>query len=361
MNPRRRRLIQALLGMPLAARLPVARGQDGRSYAAVSRDIPVEFPADHAAHPDYAVEWWYFTGFLRVPRTGAQRTFEVTFFRSHPDPGPWLDNPSAFTPRQVLSAHAALGDPQVREFRYWRRMARLGLDGGRVADDRLDVAVRDWRLRQASQGRWHLALAGEPGEWDLWLRPTGIAVRHGTNGISPKNADGSVSSYYYSYPAMAVSGHLPMDGHMQRVEGEAWFDHEWTSTFLPGGTTGWDWVGLRFDDGSALMAYRFRASDGGTAYAAGTWITAQRSAGHLYAEEMEWRALRHWRSPDTGYDYPVAWEIRAGGRTLRVEALFDAQEMVGSGPFNPTYWEGAVEVSGDRSGRGFLEMTRLEG
>ncbi|MFB6259333.1 MAG: lipocalin family protein, partial [Thiohalorhabdaceae bacterium] len=27
--------------------------------------------------------------------------------------------------------------------------------------------------------------------------------------------------------------------------------------------------------------------------------------------------------------------------------------------FNPTYWEGAVAVSGSRSGRGFLEMTRL--
>ena len=186
-------------------------------------------------------------------------------------------------------------------------------------------------------------------------------MRHGTDGISPKTADGSVASYYYSYPAMQVSGKLPVDGHRQSVEGEAWFDHEWTSTFLPAGTTGWDWVGLRFEDGAALMAYRFRDADGKTAFSAGTWISDQRAAGHVYAEELDWRPLRHWTSPATGHQYPVAWEIRVGERNLRVEALFDAQEMVGTSPFSPTYWEGAVRVSGDRRGRGFLEMTRLEG
>lgn len=359
MNPRRRRLLRALAGAPLAGLAPAVAGAEGRGYPTVTPRLPVRFPEDHAAHPGFALEWWYFTGFLRVPRTGAQRTFEVTFFRSRPEPGDWLDNPSAFTPSQVFSAHAALGDPQVADFRYWRLLAREGLDGGSASAEELDVQVRDWRLRDASHGRWRLTLAGEPGEWDLWLRPGGIPVRHGTDGVSSKDPDGEVASYYYSYPAMGVSGRLPVDGHVQTVEGEAWFDHEWTSTFLPEGTTGWDWVGLRFDDGSALMAYRFRDAEGATAFSSGTWISEQRSASHLYAEELEWRPLRYWHSPTTGHDYPVAWELRVAGRTLRIDPLFDDQEMVGTSPFNPTYWEGAVKVSGDREGRGFLEMTRL--
>src|SRR5262249_16381190 len=37
------------------------------------------FPRDHAAHPEYQTEWWYYTGHLR----NGNRTFgyELTFFQ----------------------------------------------------------------------------------------------------------------------------------------------------------------------------------------------------------------------------------------------------------------------------------------
>ncbi|MFA9460270.1 lipocalin-like domain-containing protein [Thiohalorhabdus sp. Cl-TMA] len=329
-----------------------------RSYARVTPERPVNLPADHAAHPDYAIEWWYFTGFLDLAG-GGRRTFEVTFFRNRPEPGRWLENPSAFTPRQVMSAHAALGDPTTESFRHWRRLARVGLDGGRADPDRLRVGIRDWALEAETGGSWRLRLNGEPGAWDLALSPTGKAVLQGRDGISAKNASGSVASYYYSYPALAVRGTLPVDGRPREVTGTAWFDHEWTSTFLPEGTAGWDWVGLRFAGGGGLMAYRFRDPKGRTTYAAGTWIRPDRTTEHLGPDRVRWRPLREWTSPETGSTYPVAWEIRAGGRTLRVTPLFDSQEMRGTGPFNPTYWEGAMRVGGDRVGEGFLEMTRF--
>lgn len=350
----RRRAFLRLLGLSPLAAAAGPRAAEWAPYAAVSPERPVRLPADHAAHPDYATEWWYFTGFLRL-EGGGERTFQLTFFRQRPEPGDWLANPSAFTPRQIVSAHAALADPAEQEFDHWRRLARIGLDGGRAAVDRLDVGIRDWGLEGLTDGAWRLRLAGAPGDWDLRLRPSGDPVLHGDRGISPKNAAGSAASYYYSYPAMAVSGRLPEGP----VEGVAWFDHEWTSTFLPEGTSGWDWVGLRFEDGGALMAYRFRDGDGATVFRAGTRIGPDRSAEHLTGDAFAWEPVRTWISPQTGHTYPVVWDLTVGGERLRVAARFEAQEMVGTSAFNPTYWEGAVAVSGDRRGGGFLEMTRL--
>jgi len=355
MSVSRRNLLRLLGGLPLAALAGRASAQAGSSLGEVTPRNPVRLPRDHAAHPAFGVEWWYFTGFL-APAGGGRRTFEVTFFRSRPEPGAWEANPSPFTPHQIYSGHAALGNPETGEFRHWRRLARGGLDGGGSAADRLTVNLRDWSL-EAVDGEWRLQLATEEGSWDLRLQPTGDAVLHGEGGVNAKNAAGTVASYYYTYPAMAVSGTLPEGA----VTGTAWFDHEWTSTFLPEGTAGWDWVGLRFADGAALMAYRFRDARGGTAYRGGTWIAPDRTTRRLGPADLSWRALRRWTSPDTGFTYPVEWEIRALGRRLRVAALFDAQEMRGTGPFSPTYWEGAMTVSGDKTGEGFLEMTRFAG
>lgn len=353
----RRNLLRLLGSLPLMA--PLAARGERFGYAPVTPDRPLSLPDDHAAHPEYAVEWWYLTGFLTEAPGETPWTFQVTFFRSRPEPGPWLDNPSAFAPRQIISAHVALGDPAERELRHWRRLARLGLDGGRADPGRLEVGVRDWTLQEQPDGFWRLALAGEPGSWELRLRPRGEAVRHGNGGISPKDEARQATSYYYSYPALAVTGTLAATGRSREVRGEAWFDHEWTSTLLPEGTAGWDWVGLRFEDGSALMAYRFRDETGATTFRAGTWIDPEGKTRHLEGEVFGWEPLREWASPETGLTYPVAWDLRVGERRLRIRPFFDQQELVGRGRLSPTYWEGAVAVTGYLEGRGFLEMTRF--
>ena len=350
----RRALLRLAAALPLAGLGPPPRAAEAPPLGRVTPENPVRFPADHAAHPTYGIEWWYFTGFLELAG-GGRRTFEVTFFRNRPEPGPWEANPSAFTPHQIYTAHAALGNPATEEFQHWRRLARGGLDGGESEADRLLVRLRDWSLMDTEEGDWRLRLATGDGAWDLRLRPTGAPVRHGRGGVNAKSADGSVASYYYTYPAMAVAGRLP-EG---EVTGTVWFDHEWTSTFLPEGTAGWDWVGLRFDDGHALMAFRFRDAEGRTAYRGGTWIEPDRTTRALAPSDLAWRPLRRWTSPDTGLTYVVEWELQVRGEQLRLAPFFDHQEMQGTGAFNPTYWEGAMTVSGDRVGEGFLEMTRF--
>ena len=65
------------------------------------------FPADHAAHPAYRTEWWYYTGHLRTP-TGKRYGYQLTFFRHRVDSHGLAINPSKWFADQCL--HGAHGD-----------------------------------------------------------------------------------------------------------------------------------------------------------------------------------------------------------------------------------------------------------
>src|SRR5690242_21297116 len=76
-------------------------------FAKVVPGYRLRFPHDEGSHPDFRLEWWYVTGWLED--AGKPLGFQITFFRARPDLR--HDNPSAFSPRQILVAHAALSDP----------------------------------------------------------------------------------------------------------------------------------------------------------------------------------------------------------------------------------------------------------
>jgi predicted secreted hydrolase len=122
---------------PLRARLSLPEGR---------RRLPLEFPRDHGAHPEFRQEWWYVTGWLSTAR-GDPLGFQVTFFRARPD----IDtpNPSALTPRQVILAHAAISDPRQGRLRHDERAARaaLGLAGAEQGTRELGSTVGIWRFK----------------------------------------------------------------------------------------------------------------------------------------------------------------------------------------------------------------------
>src|SRR5690606_34670322 len=131
---------------------------------------------------------------------------------------------------------------------------------------------------------------------------------------------------------------------------------------------GWDWLGANLDDGSALMVFRMRTPDGEQHWAAATWAAPtepgkDRSVRSFAPAEVQWSALRRWRSPRTGIEYPVEWKIRIGARTIRLQPLMDDQENDTRGSTGTIYWEGAVRVldeRGARIGKGYLELTGYE-
>ena len=72
----RRRLLAAALPAWLAARAAGAAPAPGAPPALGVSRRALRFPADHGAHPDTHVEWWYVTGWLRAA-TAAEIFFVV--------------------------------------------------------------------------------------------------------------------------------------------------------------------------------------------------------------------------------------------------------------------------------------------
>jgi predicted secreted hydrolase len=157
---------------------------------------------------------------------------------------------------------------------------------------------------------------------------------------------------------LRVTGRVRHGTQALAVTGEAWLDREWSSNYLAPTAQGWDWTGLNFDDGSALMAFRIRRKGGGTVWAGGSLRRRDGSMTVFGPDDVAFRPLATWRSNATGAVYPVSQElsVRAGGRIerWRLVPMFAAQELDARRSGLPVYWEGAVRT---RGGRGYLELT----
>jgi predicted secreted hydrolase len=325
------------------------------TFAPVRADRPLAFPRDHGAHPEFRTEWWYVTGWLKTP-DGRDLGFQVTFFRSRLP----VDqrNPSAFAPKQILFAHAALSDPKLGRLLHDGRIARqgLGLAGAAVGD--ANIAILDWRLARDRNDRFTARASGSDFALDLAFAPTQPILLQGEAGFSRKGPQPGQASYYYSQPQMRVTGLVDYGGRRVKVTGRAWLDHEWSSTLLDPRAVGWDWVGLNLDDGGALTAFQVRDRNGRPIWAGGSLRSANGAQTRLGPKDVSFRAQRVWRSAATGGRYPVEQEVvvttPAGPRRFRLTPLFDNQELDSRRTGGPVYWEGAVSTSG---GRGYLELT----
>jgi predicted secreted hydrolase len=312
------------------------------------------FPADEGAHPAYRTEWWYVTGWLATT-SGAPLGFQLTFFRTRP--GLADANPSAFAGRQVLIAHAALTDLALGRARHAERIAREGFGLAVAALGATDVSLGDWRLA-ARAGGFDATVAGEDFALALALERVQAPMPNGVDGYSQKGPAASSASRYYSIPQLRVAGRVQRAGAAaEMVTGTAWLDHEWSSAYLDAASVGWDWAGLNLADGGALMAFRIRDASGATRWAGGTRRDASGRARVLAPAEVEFRPQRHWRSPRTGIEWPVAVALRAGAEEFSLVPLIDDQESDSRLTTGAVYWEGAVTAPGAPGGRGYLELT----
>jgi len=68
-------------------------------------------------------------------------------------------------------------------------------------------------------------------------------------------------------------------------------------------------------------------------------------------------ASEEWTSPETKAKYPLRWHVRIPSlhAEFDITAPLADQELISR--FGPSYWEGAVDVSGAVRGVGYLEMT----
>ena len=323
-----------------------------------------EFPRDHAAHPDYGLEWWYYTGNLRST-DGRRFGFQLTFFRIGVERQP--ANRSRWAVRDLYMAHFAVSDMQRRQFHFSERLNRAGVGWAGAATDEYRVWNDDWSVRLA--GREHLLSAADgDGRLDLRLTSLKPPVLHGENGISQKGPSAGNASHYYSLTRLETTGRLAVGGETFEVTGSTWMDHEFGTSFLEADETGWDWFSIQLDDGRELMLFQIRRRDGTLdPHSSGTLVERDGRTTHIPFGAFTLSPREMWRSPASGGGYPLGWRIEMPeqGLDLTARAAFEDQEL-GARDSNVTYWEGSIMVTGTASGTpangtGYLEMTGYSG
>ncbi len=342
------------LASPIALIATDALAADGE-YPRVVAGRAIRFPRDAGAHPAFRSEWWYITGWVQ-DATGNSFGVQVTFFRNRPRVAE--SNPSAFAPRQLLFAHAAIADPRHGKLRHDQRAARAGFGLAGAAEHTTAVWIDDWSLKLVADS-YVATIAARDFQFGLRFAGVQTVLLQGQEGFSRKGQSIDNASYYYSQPQLAVSGSVAVDGKSANVSGTAWLDHEWSSAAMAPEASGWDWIGINLDDGGALMAFRMRDHSGAALWAGGTFRGRSGTSRSFEPGEIRFSPQRRWRSPRTGVEYPVAMRVSVGDEEYALEPLMDDQELDSRASTGTVYWEGAVRAlrGGREVGRGYLELT----
>ena len=344
-------LLCLVLPLPAAAQGLYGLGTDADGFAVPQPDRPFRFPADHGAHPEYRIEWWYVTANLRG-EDGRDYGVQWTLFRTAlaPEDGHGWSTP------QVWMGHMGITTPD-RHF-VSERLARGGIGQAGVEPgsdgEPFQAWIDDWSMDGPTPADVRLRAAGEEASFDLALGATGPFVPQGEGGYSVKSTTGQ-ASYYYSQPFYEAEGTLTLPEGEVAVTGTAWMDREWSSQYLAENQTGWDWFSLNFETGEHMMAFRLRDAERGD-FTPATWIAADGTPtpfddGAVTLTPLETHEV-------AGREIPVRWRVEMPERGLDVttEAVNPDAWMGTAFP----YWEGPIRIEGTHEGMGYLEMTGYE-
>ncbi len=314
-------------------------GQDAGGFALPEPGRAFDFPADHGAHDDYRIEWWYLTAVLDGD-DGRTYGVQWTLFRSALTPG----GP------QVWMGHFGLTTPDAHFS--GERFARGDIGQAGVTPAPFSAWIDDWNLSGDTFDALTLRAQTPEAGYDLDLVAEGPLVRHGDEGFSVKSSAGQ-ASYYYSQPFFSASGTLRLPDGDVAVTGRGWLDREWSSQPLEGDQTGWDWFSLHLDDGHRLMAFSLRGGDG---FHYATWIAPDGTPTPYYGDALSLEPLR--TAEVAGRTVPVDWRLQlpAEGVDLTVTAVNPQSWQATLFP----YWEGPVTATGSHGATGYLEMTGYE-
>jgi predicted secreted hydrolase len=250
----------------------------------------------------------------------------------------------------LLFAHAAVADVRHARLRHDQRAARAGFGLAEASEATTAIAIDDWSLALA-EGQYSARIAARDFALDLAFAPTQPVLLHGDAGVSQKAPSARNASYYYSEPHLRMSGTVTIAGNASRVTGTAWLDHEWSSELMAREAAGWDWVGLNFADGGALMAFRMRDRDG---------VCGRRNL-RLRGGEARPPPGRLARNARGVLRATSSISVDAARRRIgyELEPLLEDQDLDSRASTGRLYWEGAVRArsAGREVGRGYLELT----
>jgi predicted secreted hydrolase len=326
-------------------------GMSGSGFAPVVPGRKLVFPADHAPHPDFRIEWWYVTANL-TDANGAAYGAQWTLFRQAMSPGPQQDG---WANQQIWMGHAAV--TRADTHRFSETFARGGVGQANAEASPFAAWIDAWQLRgreglnSDTLSPLTLTAAGNDFACTLLLDADHPLVLQGEDGYSVKSEQGQ-ASYYYSQPYFKAAGSISIDGKPVDVTGQAWMDREWSSQPLSPDQTGWDWLSLHFSEGQKLMLFRLRRTNG-NAFMSGKWFSPDGDARQIASSgiTMTPKVL----TDVAGRSVPTDWDIAIPSLSLTIScAPVNAKCWMGT---RFPYWEGPIGFSGSHHGVGYLEMT----
>ena len=371
-------VVAACSGGPILANSPVATPLPVISpspLSALPDPQPIVLPRDDGPH-HRLTEWWYYTGHLAT-ETGRRFGFEFVVFRAERGAFPvsW-------------ASHLALTDEARGQFLYGQRTeigpqvdsSPRGADGTPQGFS-LAISGFDPARGVAPAPPWSMSgsggtdtleaaaagadLAADPGAQpfglQLGLSTDRPAVLHDATGFVSFGEAGA--SYYYSRPALRVTGAVRVGSQTLNVAGEAWFDHQW-GDFIAVGGGGWDWFAVNLADQTAFTLSLVRDASGADRLVYGTLVHRDGTSEHLGRESFTVTALGTWTSPHTGARYPAGWHVDIPGRGLDVTLTptLPDQELDTRPSTGVVYWEGSQRVTAMAQGRpvageAYVELT----
>lgn len=324
-------------------------GTTAEGFSVPMRGVPLEFPRDHGAHPNFRIEWWYVTANLK-DAGGQDYGAQWTLFRSALSP----QTVQGWSDPQIWLGHAAV---TTKDHHYFgERLARGGVGQAGVTLQPFRAWVDEWGMQGTGEPdadplqNLKVKAQADLFSYDLALSAKEPLVRQGDKGYSVKSASGQ-ASFYYSQPYYSVEGEIVLEGKPVPVTGKAWMDREWSSQPLAADQTGWDWFSLHLASGEKVMAFRLR--DSGNGYSSANWVSANGESTPLSGDEV---IIEQKQTTKVGTrTIPTVWRVRIPSKSLDVITRpLNSQSWMGT---TTPYWEGPITFEGSTSGEGYLEMT----
>ncbi len=323
------------------ALLMIVRFTYADDFLPVLEPVPLQFPRDHGAHPDQAIEWWYFTGHLKTD-AGKQFGFELTFFRVGISRKPL--SPSAWETGSIYLADFAVTDDGEQQFHFAEKRGRESFGGAGAMPDALDVHIGSWSAKQQCDA---IEIQADDSEKSLklTLSPLKPPVLHGDRGFSKKGPLPGQASIYSGITRLAGNGTLRIGQRQETItDVSAWMDHEaFTSVEQSDvkGAHGWDWFGIQLHSGEELMLYQLRDKHGAaTDFSAGSFIDRTGAVTALMRKDFEIKVLNYWQSRKSGKRYPSEWALTIPklSLSLHITPTVADQEILSA--TGVPYWEG---------------------
>ena len=300
-----------------------------------------QFPKDHGSHPNYKIEWWYITGHVKGDDND-YIGFESTFFRI-----------GQKEESDIHLAHMAITDIKRQNFYHEERLNKEGWNAYSKTGD-LDLKNGNWTLKRSKDNEFFLNFSVKSDFLiNLKLTPQKPLVIFGEDGISKKGPSKTAASHYITFSRLGVSGTILSDKKELKVTGNAWMDHEISSSQLDENQVGWDWVSVQLNDNREVMAYILRTKDGSISdFSKLVWISEDGELTHQTPDEFQWIQNGNYKSSETGAVYPISPSFttkdpKSGTiRKFTVIPLMEEQEKSNYEENFPEYldWSNAFEV-----------------